>query len=154
MSLVERQGPSSAKTDPISEAFLLTVGGGGAKVAGAAGKGLWGWLKGALSKPTPNFIGKVGEEAVSAVYNIGGKQKISINGRVRIPDGITNTTLSEVKNVKSLSYTKQLRDFADIALQRGLGYNLYVRPSTKLSGPLQSAIRQGTINLKFIPGVK
>jgi hypothetical protein len=57
-----------------------------------------------------------------------------------------------VKNVKSLSYTQQLRDFADIAKQQGLQYDLYVRPSTQLSGPLTQAIQDGVINLKFIPG--
>lgn len=81
-------------------------------------------------------------------------EKNNINGRNRIPDGITSTTLSEVKNVKALSYTRQLRDFADIAKQQGLRYDLYVRPSTKLSGPLMKAVEKGTINLRFIPGAK
>ncbi|MEZ8420602.1 putative toxin [Vibrio splendidus] len=103
---------------------------------------------------TPNQIGQAGEAAVQAAFDIGKKQKFSINGRVRIPDGVTSTTLSEVKNVKSLSYTKQLRDFADIAKQQGLQYDLYVRPSTKLSGPLTQAIQDGPINLKVIPGAK
>lgn len=121
---------------------------------------LGGWLKSVkLFKwfgrgKTAGQIGRAGEDAVSAVFNIGKKQKFSINGRNRIPDGVTSTTLSEVKNVKSLSYTKQLRDFADIAKQQGLKYDLYVRPSTKLSGPLSQAIENGVINLKFIPGAK
>ncbi len=121
---------------------------------------LGGWLKSVkLFKwfgrgKTAGQIGRAGEDAVSAAYDIGKKQKFSINGRNRIPDGVTSTTLSEVKNVKSLSYTKQLRDFADIAKQQGLKYDLYVRPSTKLSGPLSQAIENGVINLKFIPGAK
>ena len=108
----------------------------------------------AANKLTPNQIGRIGEDAVSSAFDIGKKQKFSINGRNRIPDGITDTALSKVKNVKSLSYTQQLRDFADIARQQGLSYDLYVRPSTKLSGPLQEAIKNGTINLKFIPGAQ
>ncbi|WHI48954.1 RHS repeat-associated core domain-containing protein [Microbulbifer sp. VAAF005] len=106
------------------------------------------------TKLTPNQLGRIGEESVRASFNIGQKKKFSINGRDRIPDGVTSTTLSEVKNVKSLSYTRQLRDFSDIAKQQGLRFDLYVRPSTKLSGPLSDAIKNGTINLKFIPGAK
>ena len=107
---------------------------------------------GAKVTKTAGQIGRAGEDAVRAAYNIGKKQKFGINGRNRIPDGVTSTTLSEVKNVKSLSYTSQLRDFADIAKQQGLKYDLYVRPSTSLSGPLSQAIENGVINLKFIPG--
>ncbi len=105
-----------------------------------------------IAQLSPNQIGRAGENAVNAAHDIGGKQTITINGRDRIPDGINETTLSEIKNVKKLSYTQQLRDFADIAAERGLTYDLYVRPSTELTGPLLEAIEAGTINLKFIPG--
>lgn len=105
-------------------------------------------------KLTPNQIGQAGEAAVKAAFDIGEKQKFMINGRKRIPDGITSTTLSEVKNVAKLSFTRQLRDFADIAAQQGLQYDLYIRPSTELSGPLMEAIEAGTINVNFIPGAK
>jgi len=83
----------------------------------------------------------------------GNKTKIAINGRNRIPDGLNGTTLTEVKNVANMSYTRQLRDFADYAGQNGLVYELYVRPTTKLSGPLLEAIENGTIILKHIPGI-
>ena len=97
--------------------------------------------------------GQAGENAVRAANNIGPltKTPISINGRTRIPDGLTPGTLSEVKNVASQSYTQQLRDFAAYAQQTGRSFDLYVRPNTRLSGPLQDAIANGTINLKFIP---
>ena len=97
--------------------------------------------------------GQAGEAAVRAANNIGPltKTPISINGRTRIPDGLTPGTLSEVKNVASQSYTQQLRDFAAYAQQTGRSFDLYVRPNTRLSGPLQDAIANGTINLKFIP---
>lgn len=101
-----------------------------------------------------NQIGRAGEDAVQAAYDIGSKQKFSINGRDRIPDGVTDTVLSEVKNVKSMSYTQQLRDFSDISSQKGLRFDLYVRPSTKLSSPLVRAVQDGRINLKVIPGAK
>lgn len=59
--------------------------------------------------------------------------------------------LSEVKNVSSLSFTRQLRDFADFAQQTGRQFDLYVRRSTRLSGPLKDAVQEGRINLLFIP---
>ena len=59
----------------------------------------------------------------------------------------------EVKNVSSLSYTSQLRDFAAYAKQEGLQFNLYVRGSTQLSEPLREAVKNGTINLiRSLPG--
>jgi hypothetical protein len=74
-----------------------------------------------------------------------------VAGRTRIPDGLTETTLSEVKNVGSLSYTQQLRDFATHAGENGLQFDLYVRPTTQLSGPLEEAVASGAINLRTIP---
>ena len=61
-----------------------------------------------------------------------------------------------VANTKaaSTSIEHYLRDFADIAKQQDLEYDLYVRPSTKLSGPLTQAAQDGVINLKVIPGAK
>ena len=59
--------------------------------------------------------------------------------------------LSEVKNVKSLSYTQQLRDFAAHASSNKLDFHLWVRPTTQLSGPLGLDVANGTIKLRFIP---
>ena len=118
------------------------------------GKGLTRLRRGADAGPGgagPVRVGQAGEDGVRAVYSIGPKVQMRVNGCTRIPDGLPATTLSEVKNVSSLSYTQQLRDFADHAGKNGLTFDLYVRPTTQLSGPLQDAIRQGTINLKFIP---
>lgn len=52
----------------------------------------------------------------------------------RIVDGQNNQlrTLSEVKNVQNLSYTRQLRDYADAANNLGYRFDLYVRPGTNL----------------------
>jgi hypothetical protein len=69
-------------------------------------------------------------------------------------DGVTDLTLSEVKNFAHLSYTSQLRDFAAIAKREGLLFDLYVRPSTTFSSPLLKELQSGAINLKFIPGTK
>jgi hypothetical protein len=88
---------------------------------------------------------------VREARDIGPKVRINANGRIRIPDGLTDTTLSEVKNVDSLSYTQQLRDFSDFAQATGRQFDLYVRQDTQLSGPLLDAIASGDINLNFIP---
>jgi hypothetical protein len=83
-------------------------------------------------------MGKSGEQAVRAAVNIGPETKtaIEIFGRTRIPDGLTATAVSEVKNVGSLSYTRQLRDVAQYARVTGRRFDLYVRPGAELSGPL------------------
>ena len=75
-----------------------------------------------------------------------------MKGRERIPDGINRIagTLSEVKNVAKLSFTRQLHDYLDYAVEEGLQFNLYVRKNTKLSRPLQEAVNQGLINLEKI----
>lgn len=95
--------------------------------------------------------GHTAEEAVRAAYDIGEKVPIVINGKTRIPDGMTATTITEVKNVARLSYTKQLRDLAEYARKTGRRFDLYVRRDTVLSGPLQEAVEQGLIHLRFIP---
>ncbi|MGJ1409072.1 putative toxin [Sphingobacterium thalpophilum] len=87
-------------------------------------------------------LGLAGEQAVGLS---GAKTAIQVGGRTRIPDALTRTTLTEVKNVKSLSFTRQLRDFHTYSQQNGLDFILYTRPNTTLSGPLQQAISNGSI---------
>jgi hypothetical protein len=49
------------------------------------------------------------------------------------------------------SLTSQIQDFVAFAQSTGRRFDLYVRSTTQLSGPLQAAIRAGQINLRFIP---
>jgi hypothetical protein len=63
-------------------------------------------------------------------------------------------TLTEVKNVSVLSYTQQLRDYTAYSQQTGRIFELWVRPSTRMSRPLQQAIENGLIVPKDIPGVQ
>ena len=97
--------------------------------------------------------GQAGEDAVRGVYDIGPKVKIDVGGTKRIPDGLTDNVVSEVKNVQSLSYNSQLRDFVSYAGQTNRRVDLYVRPDTRLSGPLRDAIRDPNvpIHLRRIP---
>lgn len=71
----------------------------------------------------------------------------------RIPDGLDHSAqlLQEVKNVGNLSYARQLRDFSAYAQTNGYGFELFVRPTTQLSGPLQTAVMNGEITLRFLP---
>ncbi len=100
-------------------------------------------------------VGRRGEEAVRAIpgIDIGKKVKIQIGGVTRIPDGLTETTLTEIKNVTTQSYTQQLRDYASFAKDNNLDFVLYVRADTKLSGPLKTLISTGNIIHQLIPEI-
>ncbi|HWS99690.1 MAG TPA: RHS repeat-associated core domain-containing protein [Pyrinomonadaceae bacterium] len=59
-----------------------------------------------------------------------------------IPDAITSREVIEIKDVRTLSLTKQIRAQLQIARQRGLGYRLIISDrTTHLSRPLVDAIR-------------
>lgn len=93
-------------------------------------------------------LGQVGEEAVGIS---GPKVGVEMGGKVRFPDRLTATTLEEVKNVKSQSFTRQLRDYLNYSQSTNREMILYTRPNTTLSGPLRKAIEAKQITHKFIP---
>ncbi len=108
------------------------------------------------AKSSTNMARTLGVQGERAVGTLGSKTRIpSLTGtaKYRIPDGLSRTTLTEVKNVKSLSLTRQLKDFHLYSTQRGLQFNLYTRPNTTFSAPLQNLINQGSINVYTIPGL-
>ncbi|WP_390896941.1 putative toxin [Rubinisphaera margarita] len=103
--------------------------------------------------PKPTTLGKVGEAFSGIEKNT---KKIKVNGRNRIPDGLTDDVISEVKNVRRLSYSRQLRDFADYAKQTSRRFELHVPEGTArygLSGPLREEIESGDIILRIISGL-
>jgi len=112
----------------------------------------------AENAPTGTALARqLGQEGEQAVGITGPKVGIEMpSGVTRFPDQFDAATnvLDEVKNVQSQSYTQQLRDYTAFTQQNGGTFNLWVRPSTQLSGPLQQAINDGLINLKYIPGAK
>lgn len=144
--------PSATNIAAATIGLLPEIGGPladivkGSSLLGRAGKVLEG-------AKTAGQLGKEGEAAVRKVYDIGEKTKIVINGRTRIPDGISDAEgiLSEVKNVDRLSFTQQLRDYATYSRNEGFRFDLYTRPGTRLSAPLQGAIDNGLINHLHIP---
>lgn len=103
------------------------------------------WAKNARIK------GRVGEDAAGINPGVP-KEKVTINGRPRVPDRMDADLreLEEVKNVKNLSYTQQLRDMKAIADQRGYKFILTVDNNTVLNGPLQQAVNNGEIVLRRI----
>lgn len=155
-----RPAPAEINAEPVA-AGPVRAAGAASKSAGKLATRTWKWVRGnsktntAAKAGTGGInavrLGQAGEDAVRAAYNIGDKVPIRVAGRGRIPDGVTPTTVSEVKNVASLSYTQQLRDFAQYAQRTGRSFDLYVRPTTRLSGPLQDAVASGSVNLRFIP---
>lgn len=90
--------------------------------------------------------GREGKAAAGIDRNADRIPSASGTAAYRIPDDLRGI-IGEVKNVSYLSYTNQLRDFAAYARQPRLRFNLYVRGSTTLSGPLQAAVDGGAINL-------
>ncbi len=99
---------------------------------------------------------RLGAEGEQAVGLFGPKVGIRIPGanNLRFPDNLTTTTLTEVKNVASQGLTKQLRDYITVSQSTGRTFDLYIRPSTRLTSNLEAAVRRGEINLKYIPGAQ
>ena len=98
---------------------------------------------------TANTVGKIGEKISGIVKNT---KKYFVNGRWRIPDGVNKTKrlLQEVKNVKSLSLTAQLKDFMQLSKSWGYKMELYIRPDTHLSGPLKQAIKDYGVKIRYL----
>lgn len=104
-------------------------------------------------------LGREGEATASAITGVGkNTTKFPINGRNRIPDqvnGVNPTTgnpvhVTEVKNVASQSFTRQLRDNVDLVGPGGR-VDVFVRPGTKLSGPLKRANADPTSPINIRP---
>jgi hypothetical protein len=101
----------------------------------------------------PVRVGQQGLDALGVTQNT---TRIALpGGGYRVPDILDEAAgvIGEVKNVQSLSYTSQLRDYVAYAQVNQLQFDLYVRGSTQLSGPLQQAVDDGLVNLwRSLPG--
>jgi hypothetical protein len=92
--------------------------------------------------------------ALGATKNTATLQGQSLAGATvsTIPDVVQVTAITEIKDVISLSYTKQLQAQVNIAVQRGIPYNLIVGMKATVSSPLQTAVRlTGGIIQRFNP---
>ena len=95
-------------------------------------------------------IGQQGEASSTIVKNTTRIDSVTRPGRYRIPDGLDDLTLTEIKNVAKLSNTSQLRDFLAHSQANGLTFVLETRAATRLSGPLKDLIDRGLIIHKVI----
>jgi RHS repeat-associated protein len=95
-------------------------------------------------------LGRAGEKAAGIVRN--SKRIPSATGTAlyRVPDGLTKSTLGEVKNVRNLGLTNQIRDYAAYAEANNLTFELYIRRGngTVLSVPLQKFVTDHNIVLR------
>ncbi|MCR4793597.1 MAG: hypothetical protein K5898_00155 [Ruminococcus sp.] len=97
-------------------------------------------------------VGKAGEIAAGISKNSRHIESITQTATYRIPDGLddVNMILSEVKNVKYQGLTNQLKDFLYYSQREGYKFELYVRPNTQISKPLQDLIDASEIILKYL----
>ncbi len=103
---------------------------------------------------TPYETGVDGENYVAGQLNMEhNTTPVEVNGRNRFPDFYNEKEhlVVEVKNVEKQSYTLQLRDYVQLAQDNGTVLILYVRKNTVLTGPLQKAVNQGLIELRYFP---
>jgi hypothetical protein len=94
-------------------------------------------------------LSRAGEQAAGILRNTERVPSLTGTASYRVPDVLDRSgrLIGEVKNVGSLSYTSQLRDFSAFARSSGFTFELTGRGSTQLSGPLQQAVSAGDIIL-------
>lgn len=91
--------------------------------------------------------GQAGEQMAGIVKNTSRIPSASGKAAYRIPDELNSSGIGEVKNVARQGRTSQIDDFATYGKGEGLRFTLYVRQSTKISGPLQAQIETGEVLL-------
>ncbi|WP_246140136.1 PA14 domain-containing protein [Protaetiibacter larvae] len=99
------------------------------------------------SGATPVRLGQQGIRGTTITVNTA---RFEINGRVRIPDGVSMTAIQEVKFTKYQAFTLQLRDYQQLATDQNKILELWVGEQTRLSAPLWAEIEAGRIRLCLI----
>jgi hypothetical protein len=92
-------------------------------------------------------LGREGERAVAGDQNTRRIESASGTADFRLPDRLTSESIGEIKNVKRLGLTKQLRDYIAFSKRLGIPFDLTVRENTRIYTPLQRAIDSGDIRL-------
>ncbi len=95
-------------------------------------------------------IGKAGETAAGIQKNSERIPSLTDTATFRIPDGLDHQKkiLQEVKNTIYQPLTNQLKDFIGYTQKEGYTFDLFVRPDTQLSRPLQDVAESGVVNIK------
>ena len=95
---------------------------------------------------SPGAKGRAGEARVGELLGLPKNVKpFTINGRTRLPDFDGDPDLHEVKNVQYQAFTRQLRDYTDLARERGGELNVWLRSDAEVSGTLQKAFNNPDI---------
>ena len=157
-----------ATDNPVKTVAAVSIGGGalfaGCAIAltaasdaylGGLGTACFAFCGETIKETQQTFqtVGKIGETVSGLMKNTARIPSMTETASYRIPDGLSDTVLSEVKNVAYQSYTNQLKDFAMYAQSNNLDFELYLRQSTQLSGPLQRAVNDGRIILRTLNGL-
>ena len=108
---------------------------------------------GANGTATARQLGRQGESLVPGAGNTARVPSATGTANYRIPDILDPEAriIGEAKNVSRLSLTAQLRDFIAHAQEHGYDFELYIRRTTQLSGPLKQAVTGGQITLRYLP---
>ncbi len=97
--------------------------------------------------------GQTGEPLAGIVKNTSRIPSASGRAAYRIPDELNSSVLGEVKNVRSLGYSSQIRDFHSYAVANDLEFVLYVRSSTVFRGQLAQLEQYGGLTRVNVPGL-
>ena len=110
-----------------------------------------GTLASKISMSRVRWVGKIGEKLSKLPKNTKHIESLSKTAKYRIPDYLdkTNKIIGDVKNVKELSYTSQLKDFMLYAEKYGYTYVIKIRKTTQLSSTLKSLVDAGKIVLLY-----
>ena len=110
-----------------------------------------GTLASKISMSRVRWVGKIGEKLSRLPKNTKRIESLSKSAKYRIPDYLdkANKIIGDVKNVKKLSYTNQLKDFMLYAEKYGYTYVIKIRKTTQLSSTLKSLVDAGRIVLLY-----
>ena len=148
--------------DPAFWGWLL----GGVVIGGAVG-GVLGYVGGAwfgasgvkagtlaskISMSKVRRLGKLGEKLSKMPKNTARIKSATNTAKYRIPDILSKAEkiIGDVKNVKHLSLTSQLKDFYSYAVENNYTFVLFVRPTTTFSSELQKLIDAGKIVIMYL----
>jgi restriction endonuclease fold toxin 7 of polymorphic toxin system len=98
-------------------------------------------------------LGRLGERVARARPKKRRIPSLSGSARFRVPDILTDVELIEVKNVRRLALTPQLRDFADYATAEGITFVLVTRFDTVLAPELAALVAGGRIEHRELSGL-
>ena len=92
-------------------------------------------------------VGRAGEVASGIIKNTSRIKSLTNTANYRIPDQLLDNpkVLSEIKNVSTLPFTNQIKDFVAYSQQKNYTFELWTRATTQISQPLQKLITDGQI---------